>query len=156
MRSELIQYLQQQMRTTDERLKRFSHGPDGKRNPRRFMFVKLKQYIESFLDKTSFNKMVIVPGFRGVGKTTLMAQVCAEFKNRVDRVLFLSVENSKDLFDAGISELMSAYENILGENLESVKSPILIFLDEIQSDPKWAITLKSLFEKTSNIFFCCT
>lgn len=156
MRPELIQYLQQQIRTTDERLKRFSHGTDGKRHPRRFMFVKLKQYIESFLDKTSSNKMVIVPGFRGVGKTTLMAQVCAEYKNRVDSVLFLSVENSKDLFDAGISELMSAYENILGENLESVKSPTLIFLDEIQSDPKWAIALKSLFEKTSNVFFCCT
>jgi hypothetical protein len=32
----------------------------------------------------------------------------------------------------------------------------LIFLDEIQCDPKWAVTLKSLFEKTSNVFFCCT
>ncbi len=156
MRTELIQYLQQQIRTTDERLKRFTCGADGKKHPRRFMFVKLKQYIESFLDKTSSNKMVVVPGFRGVGKTTLIAQVCAEYKNSVDRILFLSVENSKDLFDAGISELMSAYENILGENLESVKIPTLIFLDEIQSDPKWAIALKSLFEKTSNVFFCCT
>lgn len=100
--------------------------------------------------------MVVIPGFRGVGKTTLMAQTCSEYQNKVGNILFLSVEDAKNLFDAGISELMGAFENILGNNLESVKEPILIFLDEIQSDPKWAVTLKSLFEKTSNVFFCCT
>ncbi|OIO49672.1 MAG: hypothetical protein AUJ36_01825 [Parcubacteria group bacterium CG1_02_41_26] len=120
------------------------------------MFVKLRQYINDFLSKKPGNKMVIIPGFRGVGKTTLMAQVCVEYKKKIDNVLFLSIEDAKNLFGAGISELMSAYENILGNDLESIKEPVLIFLDEIQSDPKWAITLKSFFEKTSNVFFCCT
>ena len=156
MNQELVQYLQQQIRTTDERLKRFTHSPDGKKHPKRFMFVKLLKYIDDFLSKKSENRMVIIPGFRGVGKTTLMAQTCTEYQNKVGKILFLSVEDAKNLFDAGIAGLMSAYEDILGNNLESVKEPILIFLDEIQSDPKWAVTLKSLFEKTSNIFFCCT
>ena len=100
--------------------------------------------------------MVIIPGFRGVGKTTLMAQTCTEYQHKVEKILFLSVEDAKNLFDAGIAELMASYEEILGVNLESVKEPIIIFLDEIQSDPRWAVTLKSLFEKTTNIFFCCT
>ncbi|MBI2464260.1 ATP-binding protein [Candidatus Peregrinibacteria bacterium] len=156
MNQELIQYLQQQIRTTNERLKRFTHSIDGKKHPRRFIFVKLQKYIDDFLSKKSENRMVIIPGFRGVGKTTLMAQTCTEYQNKVEKILFLSVEDAKNLFDAGINELMSAYEEILGDNLESVKKPILIFLDEIQSDPKWAVTLKSLFEKTTNIFFCCT
>lgn len=156
MNQELVQYLQQQIRTTKERIRRFTHSIDGKRFPKRFMFVKLQQYINDFLSKKSGNKMVIIPGFRGVGKTTLMAQTCHEFQNKVDKILFLSVEDSKNLFDAGIAELISAYEDILGDNLESVKEPILIFLDEIQSDPKWAVTLKSLFEKITNVFFCCT
>ena len=156
MNQELVQYLQQQIRTTDERLKRFTHSPEGKRYPSRFMFVKLKQYVNDFLSKKSGNKMIIVPGFRGVGKTTLMAQICSEYKSKIESILFLSVEDAKNLFDAGIAELMSAYENILGNDLESAEKPILIFLDEIQSDPKWAVTLKSLFEKTSNVFFCCT
>lgn len=156
MDQELVQYLQQKIRTTDERLKRFTHSIDGKEFPRRFIFKKLQQYIEDFLDKKSSNKMIIIPGFRGVGKTTLMSQVCIEYKSKINRILFLSVEDSKNLFDAGIAELMSAYEEILGEDLETIKEPILIFLDEIQSDPKWAISLKSLFEKTTNIFFCCT
>lgn len=156
MNQELIQYLQQQIRTTDERLKRFTHSPDGEKYPKRFIFVKLQKYIDDFLQKKSENRMVIIPGFRGVGKTTLMAQTCTEYQNKVGKILFLSVEDAKNLFDAGIAELMAAYEEILSNNLESVKEPILIFLDEIQSDPKWAVTLKSLFEKTSNIFFCCT
>ena len=156
MGQELVQYLQQQIRTTDERLKRFTHSSKGDKHPRRFMFVKLQQYINDFLSKKSENKMVIIPGFRGVGKTTLMSQICTEYKSRIDNILFLSVEDAKNLFDAGIAELMSAYEEILGDNLETVKNPVLIFLDEVQSDPKWAISLKSLFEKTTNIFFCCT
>ncbi len=156
MNQELVQYLQQQIRTSDERLKRFTHSVAGRKYPSRFMFVKLKQYIEGFLNKTSDNKMVIIPGFRGVGKTTLVAQTCTEYKNEGYKILFLSVEDANNLFNAGIAELMIAYENILGKNLESIEEPILIFLDEIQSDPKWAITLKSLYEKTSNIFFCCT
>ncbi|MCU0653563.1 MAG: AAA family ATPase, partial [Candidatus Pacebacteria bacterium] len=120
------------------------------------MFVELKQYIEGFLDKTSGNKMVIIPGFRGVGKTTMMAQVCAEFKNRGVDALFLSVEDAKNLFDAGIADLMAAYQEISGNDLESLPKPLLVFFDEIQIDPKWAVSLKSLFEKTSNIFFCGT
>ena len=156
MNQELVQYLQQQIRTSDERLKRFTYSVAGRKYPSRFMFVKLKQYIEGFLNKTSANKMVIIPGFRGVGKTTLVAQTCIEYKNEGYKILFLSVEDANNLFNAGIAELMIAYENILGKNLESIEEPILIFLDEIQSDPKWAITLKSLYEKTSNIFFCCT
>lgn len=156
MDQELMQYLQQQIRTTDERLKRFTHNVEGKKYPSRFMFAKLQQYINDFLHKKATNKMVIIPGFRGVGKTTLMAQVCAEYKNKIGNILFLSIEDAKNLFNAGIAELMSAYENIIGNDLEGAREPILIFLDEIQSDPKWAITLKSFFEKTSNVFFCCS
>lgn len=156
MNLELVKYLQQQIRTTNERVRRFTHSMNSIKHPKRFIFVRLQKYIDDFLNKKSENKMIIIPGFRGVGKTTLMAQTCAEYQGKVGKILFLSVEDSKNLFDAGISELMSTYEEILGTDLESITEPILIFLDEIQSDPKWAITLKSLYEKTSNIFFCCT
>lgn len=155
MKQEIIQYLQQQIRTTDERLKRFTHSLIGVEYPKRFMFTKLQQYIDDFLEKKPGSKMIIMPGFRGVGKTTLMAQICTEYKNKV-QTLFLSIEDAKNLFNIGITEIMSAYEDILGNDLESTQKPIFLFLDEIQCDPKWALTLKSLFEKTTNIFFCCT
>lgn len=156
MRKEIIQYLQSQTITIDDRLKRFTHSASDKKHPQRYLFIKLKKYIEDFINKKSDNRLVIIPGFRGVGKTTVMAQICSEFKKRGSKILFLSVEDANNLFDIGISELMSAYEYILGDNLESIKEPVLIFLDEIQSDPKWAVTLKSLYEKTTKVFFCCT
>jgi len=153
---ELIQYLQKQILTTDDRLRKFTHSLANKKYPKRFLFVKLQQYLNDFLNTTSENKLVIIPGFRGVGKTTVMAQACAEFEKRGFKILFLSVEDAKNLFDIGIYELMSAYEEILGENLESLKTPVLIFLDEIQADPKWTVSLKSFYEKTTKLFFCCT
>lgn len=155
MEENLLHYLQQQIRVSPERLKRFTHDAMGNEYPQRFMFKKLCQYIDSFIDKKSANRMVLIPGFRGVGKTTMMAQVCSHYKQKY-QVLFTSVEDVNSLFDMGIAELLAAYEDIIGTNLESIQKPILIFLDEVQADPKWAVTLKSLFERTSRVFFCCT
>lgn len=156
MTQELAHYLQQQIRTADERLRRFTHNAKGEERPKRIIFSTLEQYVNGFISKKTNNRMVIMPGFRGVGKTTLMSQICTEYKAKGYEVLFLSVEDARNLFNVGISEIMTAYEEILGTNLESVKKPVLIFLDEIQTDPKWMVTLKSLFEKTTNAFFCCT
>lgn len=156
MNQDLIQYLQKQISTTDDRLKHFTHSLSGEKHSQRFLYVKLQKYITDFLDKKSSNKMVIIPGFRGVGKTTLMAQICSDFKNKDFQVFFLSVEDLRNYFDVSINEILSAYEKIIGENLESIEKPILIFLDEVQTDSKWAITLKSLFERTNNIFLCAT
>ncbi len=156
MKQELIKYLQKQILTADDRLRHFTHGPDGKKYPQRFLYVKLQKYINDFLEKKSSNRMVIVPGFRGVGKTTLMAQICSQFKSRGSQVLFLSVEDMRNYYNVGVNEIVSSYEKIIGENLESIKEPVLIFLDEIQTDPKWAISLKSLYERTSNVFFFVT
>ena len=156
MNPDLVNYLQQQIRTIDERLKRFTHDAKGAERPKRLLFNVLEQYVTGFVSKKTNNRMVIMPGFRGVGKTTLMSQICAKYKAKGFEVLFLSVEDARNLFDVGIAQIMAAYEEILSTPLESVKKPVLIFLDEIQTDPKWVVTLKSLFEKTTNVFFCCT
>lgn len=156
MKKELIQYLQQQIRTTSNRVKRYTHNQKGNEYPRRFMFAKIKKYIDTFLDKNLDNKMVIIPGFRGVGKTTLMAQLCLKYSKKVDDILFLSIEETQTLFDSGVSDVISAFENIIGKSIESIDKPTLIFFDEVQADPNWAISLKILFDKTSNVFFCCS
>ncbi|QQS60785.1 ATP-binding protein [Candidatus Falkowbacteria bacterium] len=156
MNNDLIQYIQQQIRTTSERIRRYTHSPRGEKYPQRFMFVKIKQYIDGFLNKTQDNRMVIIPGFRGVGKTTLMAQICEAYSKRIENILFLSVEETYSLLNAGINDIVSAFESVVGQSVDTIEKPTLIFLDEIQTDPKWAVSLKILFDKTSNVFFCCT
>lgn len=156
MEQALVHYVQQQIRTADERLKRFTHNAKGEMLPKRSLFNTLDHSIDGFISKKSNNRMVIMPGFRGVGKTTLMAQLCSKYKAKGFEVLFLSVEDARNLLDVGITHIIAVYEEILGNNLESITTPVLIFLDEIQTDPKWVTTLKSLFEKTTHVFFCCT
>jgi hypothetical protein len=158
MQQELIQYLQKQIRTNEDRLIKYTHDIKGSELPRRFMFVKIKQYLNDFLNKKSSNRLIMIPGLRGVGKTTLMAQVCRDLidQRKKIKILFLSIDEAKNLFNVGISEIMQAYEEILGADLESLTEEVVIFFDEVQSDPKWAKTLKILYDKTSKIFFCCT
>ncbi|MEM9243570.1 MAG: hypothetical protein AAGA27_05885 [Pseudomonadota bacterium] len=43
MKEDLIHYIQQQLRTTPDRLKRFTHGIDGQKYPQRFLFIKVSQ-----------------------------------------------------------------------------------------------------------------
>lgn len=156
MKKDLIEYLQKQILTTDDRLDHFTHHVSGEKHPKRFLYMKLHKYITDFVNKISQNRMIIIPGLRGVGKTTVMAQVCSEFKHKGFQVFFLSIEDTKSFFDVGIYEILSAYENCIGENIESLKKPILIFFDEVQVDPQWAIALKSVFERTNNIFICAS
>lgn len=156
MNKELIQYLQAQIRTRANRVRRYTYSPKEEQYPQRFMFAKIRQYIDAFLDKTQSNRMVIIPGFRGVGKTTLMAQICEFYSKKIDNILFLSVEEAENLLNASINDIVVAFESIIGQGIESIKTPTLIFLDEIQADPKWAISLKTLFDKSTNVFFCCS
>lgn len=158
MNPELVQYIQQQIRTNNDRIRRFTENPKGKKHPKRYLFIKIENYIKSFINKNSTTRMVIIPGFRGVGKTTLMAQLCETqtTNQNISQILFTSIEEALNTFDCSIIELISAFEEVIGTNLEESKKPILIFLDEIQTDPKWASTLKTLYEKTTNVFFCCS
>lgn len=82
----------------------------------------------------------MLPGFRGVGKTTLMAQLCTQYQDDVTS-LFISVEEARHLVSIGIDELMQGFETLMAQDLESMTGPILFFLDEVQSDPTWAIAL---------------
>lgn len=158
MKQELIQYLQKQIRTTEDRIIRYTCNAKGEILPSRFLFIKIQKYIADFLNRKSDNRLVIIPGLRGVGKTTLMAQLCGNFisKNKKNKILFIPIDEVKNLFNVGISEIMQAYEEILGVDLESLQEEVIIFFDEVQNDLKWAKTLKILNDKTSKIFFCCT
>lgn len=156
MSNDLVRYIQQQIRTENDRLHRHTHTADGKQRPRRFMYVKVEKYLKEFLALRNQHPIVVIPGLRGVGKTTLMAQLYSAYRSRFSHVLFLSVDRSINLFNAGIDDLMQAYEQILGVDLEALDRPVAVFLDEVQSDPNWSVTLKTLYDRTNKVFFCCT
>jgi hypothetical protein len=78
-------------------------------------------------------------------------------KNKINsnNILYISVDN---VITAGLTlnEVLEAYEHMIGRTFESNKEPILLFIDEVQQDPKWAAILKSMYDKARNVFVVCT
>ncbi len=78
------------------------------------------------------NRLILIKGFRGVGKTTLMLHLANKFDG-----LYFSVDHPY-VVDKGIYDLTKSFIN-RGYNL--------IFIDEIHKFPNWRQHVKSLYEE---------
>lgn len=157
---EIIAYVQRQMASTSNRLRMFTHDRSGKSYPKRYIFFKLEKHLRDFVAKLEQSpRSIVITGLRGVGKTTVLAQVCADLlqKNiQSQRVLFLSLEEIVNVLDSSLSDVLDAFQEIIGEKLDSTDTHIFLFLDEVQKDTRWGAILRSLYEKNKNIFIFCT
>src|SRR3990167_9661045 len=143
MRQEALNYVQNQLVRAEARLEGYLKNPKGTRNNTRNIIVKIRQYYKGFLGGKSDQRWVIMPGLRGVGKTTIMAQtyfeVLAEFKKMglpKSHALFVSVDDAIENLDIKLKEIIEAYEFVLGVSFEKQQKPIFIFIDEAQYDSK--------------------
>lgn len=86
-REETLQFLQNLIQTNPQRLKNNIEFPTGEKYPTRHAFVRLQKYVTDFMKGNREQRWVIMPGLRGVGKTTLLSQIyfyCLEnYKNMV-------------------------------------------------------------------------
>ena len=69
--------------------------------------------------------------------------------------LFISLDEVSQL-QADLGQTLEAYQSLLGRDLSADKEPILLFIDEVQSDPNWASVLKIVYDRCPNIFIFCT
>ena len=127
-------------------------GTDFKRSA----YWELEQSLEIFLsDKTPNSQWTIITGLRGVGKTTLLAQLyrhpsldtCAKF--------YLSLD---ELYSAGatMDDVTAAIEHRLKSKILNTQNPILIFLDEVHFLPQWSLAAKILYDNSRHLFLVCT
>jgi len=138
--------------TTDE---------NNKPLPKRHIFSRIKYYIDNFLEKNEkINRLIIMPGLRGTGKTTLLYQIylylIKERNIPRERILFISVDDLKSLnYDLRAS--IDIYESkILFEDLATSEKPVFLLLDEVNHDPNWALTLKVIYDTYPNTFIIAT
>ena len=156
---ELINYLQNQLVQAKPRLLGLTKSGSGKPYPTRSIYIKLKQYVDGFLKKSSEKRWVIVPGLRGVGKTTVIAQLFLYLEsNEHDNInkIYIALDDAMNILNVNLKEIIAAYEYLLGTSYEKLNAPTFIFIDEVQSDPKWAITLKTLYDRTKKVFIICS
>lgn len=157
---ELLLYLQRQITLGRTRLKKYVANNRGKQYPQRNIFVKTKQYIEDFLKGKDGKRWIIIPGLRGTGKTTILAQTYywlhgSEYKDSINLIYF-SLNEAVDTFDASLKTILAEYERIIHGSYEALSRPTILLIDEVQSDKDWASILKSLNERSSKVFVMCS
>ena len=126
---------------------------------KRHLVFRIEKYVKDFLAGERDVRWVVIPGLRGVGKTTVTAQVfvsALETKTSASaHFLYLSAD---DLLPRGLTltDALDAYEYILGIPFEKLDQPTFIFIDEVQQSADWARVLKSLHDRARNVFIAST
>ena len=148
--------------TLPQRIEGYIYDENRKILPTRFMFSKFKKLIERFLNNELYEteKIILMPGIRGIGKSTLLAQLYAIEKflkskdkdllriiNRLDERLYLDVSqlHSEQI---SLNDFFNYYEKVKGFYFEKPGKKVLLLLDEVHFDEKWGLFLKNLFDRT--------
>lgn len=132
---------------------------NGRSLPSRNIFVKVRKYAVDFIEKDNDRRWVIIPGLRGTGKTTILAQsylyLSQSYTDKVD-IIYFSLD---DVMMAGFNlyDLVSTYLSLhsSGARNNQTKKTIII-LDELQNDSRWAAIPKTFYDKYNNLFFICS
>ena len=122
---------------------------------RRQVVADIQEKLAAFEQNNASSRWFIMPGLRGVGKTTILTQLYLDLKADPARKFFLSLERIK-LLGAGMQDVLDALEELLPERLEEIKEPIYIFMDEVQYLDNWALGLKVIFDRAPKAFIVCT
>lgn len=151
------EYVSDQLARAELRAKAYVVDALGKERPQRNAFLKLQKYLDDFCKKTNDSaRWIAVSGLRGTGKTTLLAQLYCKLQVPKERKLFVSADHVVQLLDSSITNITRAYEEIMSLPLEKIAEPTFLFIDEVQYDPKWAMALKSIYDRTPNVFIIST
>ena len=154
-------YLERRIQYTEKLALKYTTDDNNKPLPKRHIFSRIKNYIDNFLEKNKkINRLIIIPGLRGTGKTTLLYQLYLYLirKKNIprERILFISVDDLKSL-NYDLRSCIDIYKSkILFEDLVNSKEPVFLLLDEVNHDPNWALTLKVIYDEYPNIFIIAT
>lgn len=165
MKQDVIIYVEGLLRETKQVLEqRIRDRATAKPYPERTMHVLTEKNIREHLEGRKSANWIIIPGLRGVGKSTLLAQLYLKLLRAKEAGIasykdILLIHFSLDevaTIQSNIREVLEAYEKLIGINISTSKNPVFIFLDEVHYDPTWTSTLKIIHDKNPNVFIVCT
>ena len=124
-------------------------------------FDNIKDYINDFLNGDIQNRFIVLPGLRGVGKSTMIFQIydylLREKGILPKNILYVSCDDLNDMVDCSIRELVEIYlKNHFNSNLRSLNEKVFILIDESQYDKNWALSGKIIYDKSNNVFMIFT
>ena len=143
-----------------------NHLEEGGRTLKyRRAFFRIKKYVDDFLmgeqPENISKRLVILPGLRGVGKTTIVFQIYDYLKNQKkieqDRILYFSTDELKAYLGKSILDIADTFiQDIHKTSPIYLGKKIFIFVDETHFDSNWSETAKVLFDKSKKIFMIFT
>jgi predicted AAA+ superfamily ATPase len=155
-KQKIFDFLQDQIVNADFRMKAYVFDENGKRRLVRNSFANLVMHVKNFLENKSGVRWITMYGLRGAGKTTLLAQLYEQTHVENKRKLFLSVDQAVGIFGVSLKEILDVYEELLGASFERLEEPVFLFLDEVQYDEKWALLLKTIYDRSNKVFIFAT
>jgi len=123
----------------------------------RLDFDRICEYIDDFLMGNNINRYILLPGIRGVGKSTMLFQTyeyLLKTKNvNPQNILYISSDNLKQMCNSSILDAVTSYLDIYHHTIfEAPDEPVFLLIDEAQYDKDWALTGKIIFDSTKSIF----
>ncbi|MFN7088277.1 MAG: ATP-binding protein [Candidatus Paceibacteria bacterium] len=149
----------------DKFLSGYIYDEENKPNPTRYIFSYYLTVLEKFAAGRleEIEKINLLSGIRGVGKTTLLAQlynapkfIPAYRKSNYGNVITQDYEkiylDVSRLSDEGITlnEFFNYYQEINEVRFVDLSKKLLILLDEVHYDEKWGLFLKNVFDATKS------
>ncbi|MBU0722287.1 ATP-binding protein [Patescibacteria group bacterium] len=154
---QINQYIQNQLSRAPFLLRSLTHDGDGNPYLARNIFIQIEKYINDFIAGKKEVRIIGIPGLRGAGKTTLLAQLFFKlFPQHQRELLYISVDQIVNILRSDLYSALEEYQKILGESFERLDKNIFIFIDEIHFDKNWPSVLKSIYDKSKNVFVICT
>ena len=154
--NQLTAYLQRQLMELTARCVNYTTDDAGAPLPRRDVYGRLAQHLDAFEAGNAAWRWLVISGLRGLGKTTLLMQLLDQIKAAPLHKIYLSVDEVTRQLGVTLGQVLAAYETLLGESFTQNGPPVYIFLDEVQYDPDWAITIKNLYDRSRRVFVAAT
>ncbi len=123
-------------------------------------FDNIKNSVNKFLDGFDENRFTVMPGLRGVGKSTLLLQTYEYLVSRgVDknRILYVPADELKTLNESNFFDLINVFvEDIHHKYPATLDEELFLLIDEAQEDSNWSKTGKIIHDQSKKIFMIFT
>ncbi|MBR0472666.1 MAG: AAA family ATPase, partial [Methanosphaera sp.] len=156
----IIQCIDENLREVPENLNNYIGDETGKYK-QRFELDDIKKFIDEFINQNSRKRLIVLPGIRGVGKTTLLYQTYEYLLKQKNispsQILYTSCDDLNDITECSIRELTEIYlEEYHNTTIRTLNKKIFLLIDEAQYDKNWGLSSKILYDKSKNIFILIT
>lgn len=157
----LTDYINAQLNEVPSLLNNKLFSFKGNKFNKREEFDIIKRRIDDYINKDTDERLFLLPGLRGVGKTTLLFQAYEYLLKQKDisqsDILYVSCDDLNAIGEVNLNEVIEKYlKNVHNTTPALLDRQVFILVDEAHYDKKWDLHAKLIYDKSYNIFMMFT